>query len=318
MHHDPLMMRIRYFSPLHFRKTNLNTRRVVSSFGALALLGGFGVSALAASPGQQRRVASANTRLRELEAAAQGRLGVHIIDTATGQEYGYRADERFMMLSTFKLLACAVVLSRVDAGNESLDRRIIYSKQDLVTYSPVTEKHAGGEGMTLAQLCEATLTTSDNTAANLILASYGGPAALTALARKLGDRVTRLDRTEPELNVKHPDNLMDTTSPRAMALTMQKVVLGNALSPPSRELLQQWLLANTTGGKRLKSGLPPDWQIGDKTGTNKTDTNDIGVVWPPNRMPWLVTAYLADSQVDSEVREATMAHVGALVRQLAV
>lgn len=310
-------MQIRYLSPLHFQKTNLKTRRVVSSFAALALLSGFGISALAASPAQQRRVASANTRLRELEAAAQGRLGVHIVDTATGREFGHRADERFMMLSTFKLLACAVVLSGVDAGKESLDRRIIYSKPDLVAYSPVTEKHVGGEGMTLAQLCEATLTTSDNTAANLILASYGGPAALTALARKLGDSVTRLDRTEPELNVKQP-GLMDTTSPRAMALTMQKVVLGDALSYPSRKLLQQWLLANTTGDKRLKAGLPPDWRIGDKTGTNKTDTNDIGVVWPSNQKPWLVTAYLADSQANSEVREATMAHVGALVRQLAV
>lgn len=273
---------------------------------------------MAASSGHERRVAATNSRLRELEAAAQGRLGVHIVDTATGQEYGYRADERFMMLSTFKLLACAVVLARVDAGNESLQRRITYSKNDLLSHSPVTSKYADGEGMTLAQLCEATLTTSDNTAANLILASYGGPATLTAMVRKLGDRVTRLDRIETELNDAHTDRLMDTTSPRAMALTMQKVVLGNALSPSSRERLQQWLLANTTGGKRLKAGLPIGWRIGDKTGTNRTDTNDIGVVWPPNRKPWLVTAYLADSQAKNEVREATLAHVGTLVQQLAV
>jgi beta-lactamase class A len=259
----------------------------------------------------------AQARLRELEARAQGRLGVHIIDTATGQEYGYRADERFMMLSSFKLLASAVVLSRVDAGKESLERRISYTKKDLVAYSPVTEKHVDGEGMTLAQLCEATLTTSDNSAANLILASYGGPAALTALARKVGDNVTRLDRIETDLNVKQAELLLDTTSPRAMARTMRKVVLGDALSARSRERLQQWMTANTTGGKRLKAGLPSDWRIGDKTGTNKTDTNDIAVIWPPNRKPWLVTAYLADSQQTNEVREATMAQVGALVRDLA-
>jgi beta-lactamase class A len=295
----------------------LINRRVINSFGALTLLGCFGFSAHAALPGHERGAAVAKARLRELEAAAQGRLGTHIIDTATGQEYGYRADERFMMLSTFKLLACAVVLSRVDAGNELLERRIRYSKQDLVTYSPVTEKYADGEGMTLAQLCEATLTTSDNTAANLILASYGGPAAVTAMARKVGDRVTRLDRMETALNVKHQDGVLDTTSPRAMALTMQQVVLGDALSAPSRQLLQQWLLANTTGGKRLKAGLPPDWRIGDKTGTNNTDTNDIGVVWPPNRKPWLVTAYLADSQASTGVREATLAGVGRLVQELA-
>ncbi len=296
----------------------ISRRAILASgfFSPLATLALPAATAFAASPASDRRAAMAARRLRELEATAQGRLGVHLIDTATGDEFGHRADERFMMLSSFKLLASAVVLSRVDAGNESLQRRITYSRGDLVTYSPVTEKYVG-EGMTLAQLCEATLTTSDNTAANLILASYGGPATLTALARKLGDRVTRLDRIETDLNVKAADPDFDTTTPRAMARTMQKVVLGDALSAPSRERLQQWLVANTTGGKRLKAGLPPDWRIGEKTGTNRTDANDIGVIWPPNRKPWLVTAYLAGSQAPSEVREATLAQVGALVQELA-
>ncbi len=292
-------------------------RRFINALGFLTFSGSLGLPAVAAPQSLERRAGSATARLLALEDAAQGRLGVHIVDTATGQEFGYRADERFMMLSTFKLLASAVVLARVDAGHESLQRRITYPRKDLVAHSPVTTKYADGEGMTLAQLCEATLTTSDNTAANLILASYGGPASVTAMARKMGDRVTRLDRIETELNVKQPDGLMDTTSPRAMALTMQQVVLGDALSAQSRQLLQRWLLANTTGGKRLKAGLPPDWRIGEKTGTNDTDTNDIGVVWPPNRKPWLVTAYLADSQASNEVREATIAGVGRVVRELA-
>lgn len=296
------------------------SRRAITTFGSVARFSGLGLRpsrAFAALQNPNRRVAVAKARLRELEAASQGRLGVHIIDTATGQVYGHRPDERFMMLSSFKLLASAMVLSRVDAGQESLKRRITYSKNDLVTYSPVTDKHAGGEGMTLAELCEATITTSDNTAANLILASYGGPAALTAFARNSGDSVTRLDRIETELNVKHSDVLLHTTSPHSMALTMRKVVLGDALSAPSRELLQQWLLSNTTGGKRLKAALPPEWRIGDKTGTDKTDINDIGVVWPPHRKPWLVTAYMADSQASSEIKEATLAQVGSLVRELA-
>jgi beta-lactamase class A len=296
-------------------------RRTLSAVGAFGLLGGIGlpaVTSLADSLKPNRRAMAAEFRLRELETMSQGRLGVHLVDTETGQGFSYRADERFMMLSTFKLLASAVVLARVDAGTESLQRRITYSSKELFDHSPVTTKYADGEGMTLGQLCEATLTTSDNTAANLILASYGGPAAVTAFAKKIGDRVTRLDRMETELNVKQPDGLMDTTSPRAMAQTMQKVVLGDALSASSRQILQQWLLANTTGGKRLKAGLPPAWRIGDKTGTNRTDTNDIGVVWPPQGKPWLVTAYLADSQANSEVREATLARVGTLVRELAV
>jgi beta-lactamase class A len=264
-----------------------------------------------------QRNTAIQAQLRDLEATAQGRFGVHILDTATNQEYGYRSDERFMMLSSFKLLASALVLHRVDAGNESLERRVSYIAKDLIPWSPVTEKHTDGIGMTLAQLCEATITTSDNTAANLILSSYGGPAALTAFARQLGDNVSRMDRNEPTLNTPSDEGLMDTTSPRAMVAAMHKVLLGNILSVQSRSLLQQWLRSNTTGNNRLKAGLPTNWNIGDKTGTNKTDSNDIAIVYPANRPPLLVTAYLADSQARSQVKDATIATVGKLVREIA-
>jgi beta-lactamase class A len=211
-------------------RRHFNTAAAMSLFSAMTMT----TANVFASTGHTNRSASAiEKRLRHLEVIAQGRLGVHVLDAVSGQEYGYRSDERFMMLSTFKLLASALVLHRVESGKESLERRIPYTKQDLVDWSPVTEKHADGNGLTLAQLCEATITTSDNTAANLILSSYGGPAALTTFARQLGDTVTRLDRTEPNLNVK--DELLDTTSPRAMLRTMQKVVLGNALSARSSE-----------------------------------------------------------------------------------
>lgn len=257
------------------------------------------------------------SRLRELEQQAGGRLGVHVLDSATGAAYGYRQDERFMLLSSFKLLACALVLQRVDSGLEMLDRRIVFDRSVLLPWSPVTERHADGQGMTLAALCEATITTSDNAAANLILVSYGGPLALTAWLRQLNDKVTRLDRIEPELNAKHPEGELDTTSPRAMVLTMQKLLLGNVLSPASRALLQGWLLANTTGGQRLKAGLPSGWLIGDKTGTNRSDSNDIGIVWPPGGNPWLVAAYLADSVATPAVRDACLAGVGRLLVDIA-
>ena len=255
-------------------------------------------------------------RLQTLEAEARGRLGVHILDTADGATYGYRADERFQTLSSFKFLASALVLHRVDRGLESLDRRIPITPADIITWSPVTEKHVGEAGMTMAELCAATITTSDNAAANLIMASYGGPAALTAYLRSLGDNVTRIDRWEPELNVKHPDQPMDTTTPRAMAGTLQRLVLGDALSPASRQLLTTWLVGNTTGGKRLRAGLPADWRVGEKTGTFQTDANDSGVVWPPARPPLVVSAYLADSPADSAGKEATLAEVGRLVQTI--
>ena len=285
------------------------SRRLFTTSACLTLLAG------CASAKTDHRSASLQAHCQALEAKAQGRLGVSIVDTAAGQQWGWREDERFMMLSSFKLLASALVLHRVDQGQESLQRRMAYPRSALIPWSPITEKHADGPGLTLGELCAATITTSDNTAGNLILESYGGPAALTAYARQLGDAVTRLDRNEPTLNRLSSDGLLDTTSPRAMAQTMHKLLVGKALSTASRQQLRQWLLVNTTGGKRLKAGVPASWQVGDKTGTNATDANDIGFLIPPQGAPWIVTAYLAGSSAEGAVKDACLADVAAWVAQ---
>ena len=287
-------------------------RSLLIAIAATASLAPFG-RAFAAG----KRSTSAQSQLEELERRHGGRLGVCILDTGTGQRIGHRADERFPMCSTFKFLAAAQVLARVDRGEEKLDRRIVYSKNDLVPYSPVTEKNVGATGMTLAELCHATITVSDNTAGNLLLASFGGPAGLTAFARSLGDGVTRLDRWETELNEAIPGDPRDTTSPAAMVDDMRSLLLGDALSPGSRKQLAEWLFATTTGSKRIRGGLPTDWRAGDKTGTSDNGvTNDIAIVWPPGRAPLLVTAYYAEYAQPKEARNSVIAEVGRIAASL--
>lgn len=250
-------------------------------------------------------------RLQALERRHGGRLGASILDIASGQRIGHRADERFPMCSTFKFLAAAQVLARVDRGEEQLQRRIVFTGKDLVAYSPVTGQHVGAPGMSLAELCHAAVTRSDNTAGNLLLDGFGGPAGLTAFARSLGDTVTRLDRRETELNQAIPGDPRDTTTPAAMLDDMRRLLIGEVLSPASRKQLSDWLLANTTGGSRLRAGLPRDWRVGDKTGTGDNGaSNDIAIVWPPGRAPLLVTAYYAESSAPQETRNAVLAEVG--------
>jgi len=158
------------------------------------------------------------------------------------------------------------------------------------------------------------VTVSDNTVANLLLKEIGGPAAFTAFARSLGDEVTRLDRWEPELNESRLGDARDTTSPDAMLGDLQDLVLGQALSPPSRETLTGWLVGCKTGDARLRAGVPKDWRVGDKTGTGaRGSTNDIAVMWPPGRAPILVTAYLTGATAPAEQRNATLAAVGRAV-----
>jgi beta-lactamase class A len=272
-----------------------------------ALAAAFGAAHPFAAFAQQN-----NSTWPDIEAAAQGRLGVAVLDTGTGRLDGHRLDERFPMCSTFKWLAAALVLRRVDRGEEQLDRRIRFGREVLLPHSPVAEKFAGSEqGMTLAALCEATITISDNAAGNLILRSYGGPAALTRFARSIGDEATRLDRWEPELNEATPGDPRDTTTPRAMALSLQQCVAGDALQPASREQLARWLEATSTNGKRLRADLPEGWRMGSKTGTGpRGTTNDVGVFWPPGgRAPIVVAAYLTESNASDEARNGAIARV---------
>lgn len=263
---------------------------------------------------QPQHAGAADVPWRGIEARSGGRLGVAILH-ADGRIEGTRLDERFPMCSTFKWLAAAYVLDRVDRGEERLARRIRYGREVLLPHSPVTEKHVG-EGMTLGELCHATITTSDNAAANLILGTYGGPAALTAYARSLGDTVTRLDRLEPELNESAPGDPRDTTTPRAMARLLHVTLLGDALSPASRGQLARWLEATVTNGKRLRSDLPAGWRMGSKTGTGaRGSTGDVGIFWPPAGAPVIVAAYIAASAAPEPERSAAIAAVARHVTQ---
>ena len=279
------------------------------------VLGAIAIAACGAARADAETLAPAFARI---EKESGGRLGVAVLDTQTGMRSGHRADERFPMCSTFKLLAAAAILRRVDAGTERLERRVSYTAKDLVTYSPVTEKHIA-DGMTLAELCDAAVTLSDNTAGNLLLAALGGPGGITALARSLGDHVTRLDRIEPELNEAIPGDPRDTTSPAAMTASLHALSIGDALSAPSRAHLTAWLLANKTGDARLRARLPSGWRVGDKTGTGGNgSTNDVGVLWPPGRAPIVVSAYLTEAAaVPAVQREAAIAAVGHFVADAA-
>jgi len=282
---------------------------LIGSLMAAPMLGG--LPSLA-----QEREDKVREALFALDRKHGGRLGVAILDSGNGRIVAHRGEERFAMCSTFKLVAAAFALARVDGGDEELERRVSYSKADLITYSPVTEKHVE-KGLTIAEICDAAVTLSDNTAGNLLLDSFGGPKGLTDYMRSLGDEASRLDRREPELNEARTGDPRDTTTPVAMAGVLRQTVLGGALSPASRQQLTGWLVANKTGDKRLRAGVPKGWRIGEKTGTgNNNATNDVGVIWPPGRAPLVVTAYHAESSAALPEREAVLAEVGRLASSL--
>ncbi|MGP3934692.1 class A beta-lactamase [Nonomuraea sp. KM88] len=238
-----------------------------------------GAAPSAAVPG----AALARKELRELEAAFKGRIGAYALDTATGRTVTYRAGERFPMLSTFKAPLCAAVLQKARTSDPGLMNRLIrWTAADMKPNSPVTEKHVK-DGLTVSRLCEAAVTMSDGTASNLLLKQIGGPKGLTRYFRSLKDLTSRMDRWHPELNDWTPKEKRDTTTPAAIGRDLRALTVGRALHAKDREQLLAWLLANKTGGERIRAGLPKTWTVADKTGTNSDGFgggNDIAVIWP--------------------------------------
>lgn len=252
-------------------------------------------------------------RLARLEDGFAGRLGVFALDTASGVQLSHRGDERFPMCSTFKLVLAAAVLQRSLREPGLMQERLPYARSDLVPYSPITEPHVG-PGMTAAELCAATVQVSDNTAANVLLKRLGGPAAVTAFARSIGDDTFRLDRWEPGLNTALPGDPRDTTTPAAMARSVQRLVLGDALPGAERGQLQGWLRAATTGGERIRASTPGGWSVGDKTGTGAYGTaNDVAVLWPPRRAPVVLVVFTTHTAADAKPRSELVAAAAAIV-----
>jgi beta-lactamase class A len=290
------------------------TRRTVLTATMSTLV----LASKAAAAGGAHRFASVQrdfaAKIAEIQARLGGRLGVYVLDTQSQLELACNAQERFAMCSTFKLLLAAAVLKRVDAGTLTLDRQLPVRPEDMLAYAPVTSTHVAAGWMSVRDLCAATIELSDNPAANILLSITDGPTGLTQFLRSIGDRITRLDRAEVELNSNIPGDSRDTTTPKAMVQTMERLLLGDVLSMQSRMQLTAWLRQSSTGVRRLRAGLPPDWRPGDKTGTGANSANnDVMIAWPPGRSAVMAAVYMSESTQPTSALEQGHAAIGRLV-----
>jgi len=259
-------------------------------------------------------------RMIEIQKRHGGRVGVSALtgtSSANAEASGslsIQSTERFAMCSTFKWVLAAAILQQVDQGKRKVADPIKYSKKDLLDYAPVTTMHVAKGEMTIGDLCAAAISLSDNTAANLLLPLIGGPAGLTSFVRSLGDTVTRFDRTEPALNSNIDGDEQDTTTPEAMSTLLRTVFTGTVLHPESLKLLKDWMVATTTGNARIRAGVPRGVVVGDKTGTGERNaTNDVGIVWLPNKPPVFLSIYTSGGTLDADGRNQVIADITSLV-----
>jgi beta-lactamase class A len=256
-------------------------------------------SAGASSPTPEKEMSNElNSAFEQLESKFGARLGVYALDTGTGKEIAYREDERFAYASTFKALAAGTILRQ--ASDDDLNKVIKYTKDDLVTYSPITEQHVD-TGMTLREIGDAALRYSDNTAGNLLLKELNGPEGFEKAMREIGDTVIMPERYETELNEAVPGDTRDTSTPKALVQSLKVLAVDDSMPADKQELLINWMKENTTGDELIRAGVPEGWEVGDKTGAASYGTrNDLAIVWPPDREPIIIAVLSSRDTQDAE------------------
>ncbi|KON85440.1 beta-lactamase [Sporosarcina globispora] len=289
-------------------KHTLKAVRLIS-MALLLILAGCANANKASEPNMDEasKKTSVNTdqKFKQLERDFDARLGVYAYDTGSKKTIAYRSNERFAYASTFKPLAAAILLEKKSL--EEMDEIITYKSDDLVTYSPVTEKHVK-TGMTLRELCEAAIRFSDNTAGNLMLEELGGPEGFETALKEMGDSVTKPSRFETDLNEAEPGDIRDTSTPKELAASLQKSLMGDLLPEEKQSILTDWMRGNATGDPLIRAGVPSGWEVADKSGAGGYGTrNDIAIVWPPNREPIIMAILSSRDSKDAEYDNALIA-----------
>ncbi|MBB3324588.1 class A beta-lactamase [Atlantibacter sp. RC6] len=249
--------------------------------------------------------------LQQQEKQLNARIGMAVVNAQGESVFGYRQDERFPLTSTFKTLACAALLERLQKDGGSLDQQVTIQPDELLDYAPITKNYLAPATLSLRTLCAAAVSYSDNTAGNRILAYLGGPQAITQFMRRLGDNVTRLDRTEPTLNEAMPGDARDTSSPKSMAAGLQKILTSNTLTPANRATLDSWMREDKVGDALLRATLPQGWSIADKTGAGGHGSRAIiAAVYPPQQAPFYVAIYITRTEATMPMTNTAIAQIG--------
>lgn len=280
--------------------------------------------------------------------ASPGMLGVEVLDLQDGRVWKVHADRDYPMMSVFKAPLGALVLSKVERHELTLDQQVTVTRADLRHgKSPIADRfHGDSQRFSLRQLLVAAVHDSDNTAADIVLRLAGGPAALTSFLHSHGIEGLRVDRGEGEI---YNDTMgLDShgqppasETPQAQALRIQRGVAGYMADPRDRstpdaavtflrkltkgELLSaastRQLLTMMTNSPpfRIDTGLPQHVTFAHKGGTSGTFNgmtpafNDIGIAQFPDGHAVIVAAFMTGAHLSETDRAALFHDLGTLV-----
>lgn len=239
-----------------------------------------------------------NVRIRSIARRMPGTLGVYARTLAPGGVVvAYNAGGRFPTASVIKVLIMTTAYAMEEAQPGFLNESVVFRSTDLIGGSDFMADARDGQRFTVAQLIVPMITVSDNTAANLLIATLGANT-INATAIRAGLHRTHIARRFLDYTaiVHHHDNL---STPADMGKLLYLIERGAHEGIPTivssqhcRAMLD--VMLHQTDRDAIPAALPPHTAIANKTGEIDGTRNDIAVVGPFGDSPIILAVMTKD------------------------
>lgn len=287
-------------------------------------------------------------QISRLAKLSGGTVGVAALNIESGERFSLNGSDRFPMTSVYKVPIAVQLLSRVDKGEVKLGSLIEVKQSDLHPGTGTLARLFSKPGVVLSirNLLELMLVISDNTAADILLKTAGGPKAVTSRMREIG--IEGIDVSRPLIymfadldGIKLPPenewtpatydqvadaapaetkkaaaakfvlDPRDTSTPDAMVSLLGKIYRKEVLSSESSDLLLDIMKRCQTGPLRLKGMLPAGTVVAHKTGSlDSAALNDVGVITlPDNAGHVAIAVFIKSSDEKTPEKEHAIAEI---------
>src|SRR6266571_1360014 len=262
-----------------------------------------------------------NEELETLSSESKARvIAVALHDLESGLQFSLHGDRWFHAASTIKVAVLLAIFRAADEGRLRLDDSL-HVRNRFISAADGSSFHlnrdsdalpelyqAIGRTVKISALAEGMITASSNLATNLLLDFVGVEYARNVL-RDAQVSGVELRRGVQDENA-HERGIDNEVTADGL-LTLLCAVRGDFLKQQSREEIIRILLAQRFNSM-IPAGLPPHAIVAHKTGEISTACHDAGIVYLPEREPYIVVI-LTEFDAEKDGRYQTLVGISNLI-----
>ncbi len=241
-----------------------------------------------------------------------GGIGVYVKNLKNGKIVGINADTIFPTASIVKIPILIGVMDKLNTGELTYHQSLTYRDSLLYEGVDILGSFKDTEKVDLSKILMLMLTTSDNTASLWLQSLAGKGTRINEILDSLGFKNTRVNSRTPGRESNRTMYGWGQTTPKEMAMIMEKIVRGEVISiEKSAQMLR--LLGRNYWDEQAISQIPPDVFVASKNGAVNQSRSEVLYVngekaqyifcictknnkdesWKPENEAWVLTKKLS-------------------------